>query len=112
MFFPRFSYLKADVVCYSYGENVEDIYVLEKYFFGIHVYDEEVISNIDQENHIFDEYPSEDKEEQNLSMASLDPCSMVPVYDNYQPNHCKGHEGEKEGINMHLISSPTIINEQ
>jgi hypothetical protein len=54
-------------------------------------------------NQFFYEYPSEDDEEQNFFMASLEPCSMVPVYDN---------EGEKEEINVQLISCPTLINEQ
>jgi hypothetical protein len=36
---------------------------------------------------------------------------MVHVYDNYELDHWEGHEGEKEEINVHPISSATIINE-
>jgi hypothetical protein len=37
---------------------------------------------------------------------------MVPVYDNYEPNPWESHGGEKEEINVQLISCPSLINEQ
>jgi hypothetical protein len=40
---------------------------LETYVFGSPAYDEEVVSNTDQKQPIFDEYPSEDDEEQIFS---------------------------------------------
>jgi hypothetical protein len=64
LFFPRFSQLKAYFVCFSYGEIAEDIPILEIDVFRSPVYDEEVISNTNQEQPIFDEYPGEDDEEQ------------------------------------------------
>jgi hypothetical protein len=45
-------------------------------------------------------------------MASLEPRSMVLVYDNYESDTCEGHGREKEDLNVHIISSPTLINEQ
>ena len=45
-------------------------------------------------------------------MASLEPCSMVHVYDNYEFYPWEGHEGEKEELNVQLISCPTLINEK
>jgi hypothetical protein len=63
LFFPIFSYLKVDVVCFSYGENVKDIPFLEADVLGSPTYDEEVVSNVDQKQTIFDEYPSEDDKE-------------------------------------------------
>jgi hypothetical protein len=104
--------LKVNVVCFSYEENAGDIPILEAYFFANTAYDEEVVSNTNQKQPFFDEYPSEDDEEQSLSMASLEPCSMVHVYDNYKSNPWEGHEGEKEEINVQLISCPTLVNEQ
>jgi hypothetical protein len=112
LFFPSFSELKADFVYCSYEENSEDIFVLETNVFGSHAYDEEVVSNTDQKQPIFYEYPSEDDEEQSFFMASLEPCSMVPIYDNYESDPWEGHEGEKEELNVQLISCPTLINEQ
>jgi hypothetical protein len=84
LFFPSVSYLKEDVVCFSYGENVEDIPVLEADVLGIPSYDQEVVSNVDQKQPIFEEYPSEDDEEKSFSMASLEPRIMVHVYDDYE----------------------------
>jgi hypothetical protein len=63
--------LKADFVCFSYEENVEDIYVLETNVFSSPTYDEEVVTNTDQERPIFDEYPNEDDDEHNFFIASL-----------------------------------------
>jgi hypothetical protein len=112
LFFPRFSELKGDFIFFSYKENVEDISVLEKYFLGSHAYDEDVISNTDQEKPIFDEYTSEDDEEQSFFMDSLEPRSMVPLYDNYEYDPWQGHVEEKEELNVHLISCPTLLNEK
>ena len=103
--------MKADFVCFSYEENAEDIFILETYVLSIPSYDEEVVSNIDQEQPIFDEYPNEDDEEQIFSIASLELRSMVPVYDNYEFDPWESHGGEKEDINVQLISCPTLINE-
>jgi hypothetical protein len=112
LFFPIFSELKEDFVCCSYEENAEDILVLETDVFGSLAYDEEVISNTNQEQPIFYEYPSEDDEEKIFFMAFLEPCSMVHVYDNYEPDHWEGHEREKEELNVHLISCSALVNEQ
>jgi hypothetical protein len=112
LFFPSFSELKADFVCCSYEENAEDISVLETNVFGSPDYDEEVVSNTDQKQPIFDEYPSEDDKEQSFFMASLEPRSMVPVYDDYESDPWEGHEGEKEELNVQLISCPTLVNEK
>jgi hypothetical protein len=45
-------------------------------------------------------------------MASLEPRSMVPIYDDYEFDHWEGHEGEKEEINVHLTSYPAFVNEK
>jgi hypothetical protein len=45
-------------------------------------------------------------------MASLEPHNMVHVYDNYESDPWESHEGEKEELNVQLISCPTLINEQ
>jgi hypothetical protein len=45
-------------------------------------------------------------------MASLEPHSTVPVYANYELDHWEGHEGEKEELNVQLITCPTLINEK
>jgi hypothetical protein len=37
---------------------------------------------------------------------------MDPVYDNYESDPWEGHGGEKEELNVQLISSPTLINEK
>jgi hypothetical protein len=68
--------LEADRACCSYEGDVEDILVLEMDVLGSPAYDEEVISNIDQEKTNFDEYPNEDYEEHIFS--------MVPIYDDYE----------------------------
>jgi hypothetical protein len=112
LFFPSFSELKEDVVHYSYGETVEDILVLEEFFFGNPSYDTKVVSNNEQKQLIFDEYPSEDDEEKRFFMDPLEPCSMVPVYDNYEPDLSVGHKGEKEEKNVQLVSCPTLVNEK
>ena len=93
MFFPRFSYLKADVL-------------------GSPTYDEEVVSNADQKQPIFYEHPNEDDKEKSFFMASLEPHSMVHVYDDYEYDPCEGHEGENEELNVHLISFSTLVNEK
>jgi hypothetical protein len=110
-FFPSFSELKAKFVCCSYKENAEDIFVLETDVFRGPAYDEEVVSNTDQEQPIFAEYPSEDDEEKSFFMAYLEPRSMVLVYDNYESDPWESHEVEKEELNVQLISCPTLINE-
>jgi hypothetical protein len=53
----------------SYEEDVEDIPVLETDVLGIPAYDEEVISNTDQEQTTFDGYTSDDDEEQRFYMV-------------------------------------------
>jgi hypothetical protein len=75
--------LKADFACCSYEGNAEDIPVLETYVFGSPSYNEEVISNDDQEQPTFGEYLSEDDEEQSFS--------MVPVYDNNGSDPWESH---------------------
>jgi hypothetical protein len=50
--------LKVDFVCFSYEGNAEDISVLETYVFSIPAYDEEVVSNIDQENQFLMNIPA------------------------------------------------------
>jgi hypothetical protein len=45
-------------------------------------------------------------------MASLEPCSMVPVYDDYESDPWEGHEGENEELNVQLISCPSLVNEK
>jgi hypothetical protein len=110
--FPRFLELKADLFCCSYEENVDDIYVLETNCFGSPNYDEEVVSNTDQKQPIFDEYLSEEDKEQSLFMVSLEPHRIVPVYDDYESDPWEGHAGEKEELNVHLISCPTLVNEK
>jgi hypothetical protein len=92
--------LKADFVCCSYEENAEDVYVLEIDVFSRSAYDEEVVSNTNQEQPIFDEYPNEDDDEQNFFKASLEPRSMVHVYDNYEYDPWESHGGEKEELNV------------
>jgi hypothetical protein len=77
LFFPRFSELKEKFVCFSYEENEEDSFVLETNIFRNPAYDEEVVSNADQEQLMFDEYPSEDDEENIFFIASLEPHSMT-----------------------------------
>jgi hypothetical protein len=37
---------------------------------------------------------------------------MVPIYDDYKFDPWEGHEGEKEGLNVQLISYPTLVNEK
>jgi hypothetical protein len=72
----RIEELEADFACRSYEENAEDIPVLEADVLGSPAYDEEVMSDTDQEQTTFDGYPSEDDEEQSFS--------MVPIYDDYE----------------------------
>jgi hypothetical protein len=52
------------------------------------------------------------KVEKNKFMASLEPCTMVPVYDNYEYDPWESHEGEKEELNVQCISCPTLVNEK
>jgi hypothetical protein len=87
LFFPSFSKLKANFICFCYEGNVEDIYVLETNVFSIPAYDEEVVSNTDQEQPIFNEYPIEDDEEKRFFIASLEPRSIVLAYDNNEFDH-------------------------
>jgi hypothetical protein len=44
--------LKVDFSCHSYKENIEDILVLEIDVLGIPAYDEEVMSDTDQQQTI------------------------------------------------------------
>ena len=111
LFFPSFSKLKAYFVCCSYEENAEDIFVIKTDVFGSLAYHEEIVSNTDQEQPFFYEYCSEDDEEQFFFMASLEPRSMVPIYDNYEFDPWESDGGENEEINVHLISCPTLIND-
>jgi hypothetical protein len=55
---------------------------------GSPAYDEEVMSDTDQEQTTFNEYPSEDDEEQS--------SSMVPIYSDCETDPGESHEGEKE----------------
>jgi hypothetical protein len=99
----RIEELEADFACLSYEGNVEDVPVLETDFFGIPSYDGEVISNTNHEQPTFDEYPILDDEEQIFS--------MVLVYDYYEFDPCESHEGEKEKLNVQLVSYPEPVNE-
>jgi hypothetical protein len=45
-------------------------------------------------------------------MSSLEPRSMVLIYDDYESDPWEGHEGEKEELNVQLISCPTLVNEK
>jgi hypothetical protein len=63
LFLPRFSGLKAEVVCFSCEENAEDISVPETNVLGNLSYEGEVVTDTDRKQPIFDEYPSEDDEE-------------------------------------------------
>jgi len=96
--------LKAYFACCSYEGNVKDISVLETNIFGSPSYNEEVILNTDQEHTTFDGYPSEDDEEQIFS--------MVLVYDDFESDTCENHEGEKEELNVQLVSCPEPVNEK
>ena len=87
----------------SYEENVVDVLVLEKVVFGSPAYDGEVISSTDQEQPTFDEYPSKYDEEHRFS--------MVHVYDDYEYDPWESHEGEKEELNVQLVSCPEPVNE-
>jgi hypothetical protein len=62
--------------------------------------------NIDQEQITLEGYPSEDDEEQIFLMAPLEPCSMVPVYDDYDYDPLESHEEEMEELNEQLVSCP------
>jgi hypothetical protein len=104
--------LKEDFVCCSYEENEKDISVLEKNFFSSPSYDEEVVSNTDQEQPIFEEYATEDDEEWSFFISSLEPHSLAPIYDNYESDPWESHGGEKEELNVQLVSCPTLINEK
>jgi hypothetical protein len=109
--FPSLSELKADFICYSYEENVEDISVLETYVFSIPSYYEEFVSNIDQEQPIFDEYTLIVMNIiflcflWNLLALFLYMMIMSLILGNYLEG---GVEGE---LHMHLISYPSPINE-
>jgi hypothetical protein len=79
---PCSSTSDENFVCCSYEENAEDIFVLETDVFSSPTYDEEVVSNTDQEQPIFDEYS--DEEEQIPTSHFVDLRSNQPVYDNYE----------------------------
>jgi hypothetical protein len=51
-------------------------------------------------NQFFYEYPNEDDEEHIFFIASLEPRSMVPVYDNYEYDPWESLGGEKEELNV------------
>jgi hypothetical protein len=87
--------LKADFSRRSYEENAEDIPVLETDVLGSPAYDEEVMSDTDQEQTTFDGYPSEDDEEKS--------SSMVPVYSDCETDPGESHEGEKEEPHLSAI---------
>jgi hypothetical protein len=86
-FSARIEGLEANFSCFSYQENAKDILVLETDVIGILAYDEEVMSDTDQEQTNFDRCPSEDDEEKIFS--------MVFVYSDCETNPGESHEGEK-----------------
>jgi hypothetical protein len=92
------------VLACSYEGDAEDILVLETDVFGSPAYDEEVISNTDQEQTTFDEYPNEDDEEKSFP--------MVPVYDDYDSDPWESHEEEEEEPEGQFISCPEPISEK
>jgi hypothetical protein len=108
--FPIFLELKADFVCFSYEENAEDIFFLETYVFRIPYYDEQVVSNTNKEQPIFDEYTS-DGDEHNFSMFSLEPLSTILVYDDYESGPWEFYRGVQWELHMHMISFPSPKNE-
>jgi hypothetical protein len=63
-----------------------------------------VLSDTDQEQTTFDEYPSEDDEEKSFS--------MVLIYDDYELDPWESHEGEKEELNGQFNSCPEPLNKQ
>ena len=87
----RMEELEVDFACCSNEENAEDISFLEVDVLGSPAYDEEVMSDTDQEQTNFDGYPSEDDEEQIFS--------IVLFYDDYESDPWESHEGEKEDPN-------------
>jgi len=93
-FSARIEGLEANFSCCSYEENAEDILVLEIDVLGSPTYDEEVMSNTDQEQTDFDGYPNKDDEEKRFS--------MVLVYSDCETNPGESHEGEKE--EPHLLA--------
>jgi hypothetical protein len=93
----RIEGLEADFACFSYEENVEDILFLETNVLGSPSYDEEVMSNTDQEKTYFDVYPSEDDKEKIFS--------MVPVYSDCETDPGESHEEEKEEPHLLAILS-------
>jgi hypothetical protein len=94
----RIKELKAYFSQHSYEENAEDISVLEIEVLYSPYYDEEVISNIDQEQMTFDGYPNEDDEEQSFS--------MVHIYGDCESNPRESHEGEKGEPHLSAILAP------
>jgi hypothetical protein len=82
-FSARIEGLEADFACRSYEENVEDIPVLEMDVLGSPAYDEEVMSDTDQE------------EEQSFS--------MIPVYSDCETDPGESQEGEKEEPHLSSI---------
>jgi hypothetical protein len=82
----RMEKLEADRACCSYEGDVEDILVLETNVFGNPAYDEEVISNTDQEKPNFDEYLNEEEEEPEGKFISFpEPISEKPLPETSQP---------------------------
>jgi hypothetical protein len=102
-FSAKIEKLEADRACCSYEGDAEDILVLEMDVFGSPSYDEEVISNTDQEKPSFDEYPNEDDEERSFS--------KVYVYDDCESDPWESHVGEMEELNVQLVSSPELVKE-
>jgi hypothetical protein len=91
----RMEGLEEDFSHRSYEEDAEDIPVLETNVLGSPAYDEEVMSDTDQEQTSFDGYPSEDDEKQS--------SSMVPDYSDCETDPGESHEGEKEEPHLSAI---------
>jgi hypothetical protein len=60
---------------------------------------------------IFDGNTS-DGNEHNSSMICLEPLSIIPVYDDYDPDPCKCYGGVERDFHINLISYPSTTNEQ
>jgi hypothetical protein len=90
----RMEGLEEDFARHSYEEYAEDTSILETEVLGSPAYDEGVMSDTDQEQTNFDEYPSEDDEKQS--------DSMVPDFSDFETDLEESHEGEKE--ESHLLA--------
>jgi hypothetical protein len=94
LFFPIFSELKANFVCFSYEENAEDIYVLGTDVFSSLAYDEEVVSNTNHEQPCFDK--KHVYEQQTVLIVHAEMISSHPT---------GGSEDEEKPLNQQMISS-------